>query len=92
MSFHFRKSVKPLTAGELLKDATNIYRTKDYIVKQRISICDVIDGNTVMVSDDVFYLRTPARDGLYEKIFVSMRRNLNGKRIKTALYTRQYVE
>ena len=45
-----------------------------------------------MISDDVFYTRTPSRDKLYEEIFVGMRRNPNGKRIKTALSTRQYVE
>jgi len=92
MFLNLRKASKSLTAGELLKDATNIYRTKGYIVKQRISISDVVDGNTVMFSDDIFYLRTPARDNLYEKMFVSIRRNLNGKRIKTALHTRHYVE
>ena len=92
MSFHSKKANKPLSITELVKEATNRYRTKEYIIKQRISICNVEDGNTVMVSDDVFYTRTPSRDKLYEEIFVGMRRNPNGKRIKTALSTRQYVE
>ena len=61
MSFHSKKANKPLSITELVKEATNLYRTKEYIIKQRISICNVEDGNTVMVSDDVFYLRTPAR-------------------------------
>lgn len=92
MSFHFVKTNSKLTAGELLKEHTNIYRTKDYIVKQRISLCEVADGNSFMISDDTFYLRTPERDSLFEKIFASKRRNINGKRMKTAIYTRQYVE
>lgn len=90
--FRLKKSSKFLTAGELLKNATNIYRTENYIVKQQISVSNVVDGNTVMISDDIFYFRTPVRDRMFEKIFESSRRNLNGKRIKTALQTRQYVE
>ena len=50
MSFHSKKANKPLSITELVKEATNLYRTKEYIIKQRISICNVEDGNTVMVS------------------------------------------
>ncbi len=90
--FRSKKSSKILTASELLRNSTNIYRTEQYIVKQQISVSNVIDGNTVMISDDIFYIRTPIRDRMFEKLFESTRRNLNGKRIKTALQTRQYVE
>ncbi|MBQ8749065.1 MAG: hypothetical protein IJZ29_01150 [Clostridia bacterium] len=90
--FRSKKSSKILTASELLRNSTNIYRTEQYIVKQQISVSNVIDGNTVMISDDIFYVRTPIRDRMFEKLFESTRRNLNGKRIKTALQTRQYVE
>ena len=90
--FRSKKSSKILTASELLRNSTNIYRTEQYIVKQQISVSNVIDGNTVMISDDIFYVRTPIRDRMFEKLFESTRRNLNGKRIKTALHTRHYVE
>lgn len=90
--FRSKKSSKILTASELLRNSTNIYRTEQYIVKQQISVSNVIDGNTVMISDDIFYIRTPIRDRMFEKLFESTRINLNGKRIKTALQTRQYVE
>ena len=50
MSFHSKKANKPLSITELVKEATNLYRTKEYIIKQRISICNVEDGNTVIVS------------------------------------------
>lgn len=92
MPFNFKKSNKSFTVKELLEEATNIYRTKEYIVKQKISINSCMAGNTVMVSEDVYYLRNHARDSVYEKVFISLRKNINGKRIKTALHTRQYVE
>ena len=92
MPFNFKRTNKCFSVKELLEDATNIYRTNDYIVKQRISISNVMDGNTVMMSEDVYFLRTPARDKLFEKLFVPMRKNINGKRIATSIQTRHYVE
>jgi len=92
MPFNFKKSNKSFSVEELLKNATNIYRTEKFIVKQTISISNVMDGNTVMISEDVYYLRTPVRDKIFEKIFISVRENIDGKRIKTALHTRRYVE
>ena len=47
---------------EFLKDATNVYRTKNYIVRQVIGLeYDSVEGAN-LCSYDTFYLRTKARD------------------------------
>ena len=75
---------------EFVKDASNVYRTKNYIVRQVIDLeYDSVEGAN-LCSYDTFYLRTKARDAEYESCFRS-RRQLNGKRLKTGLATRNYV-
>ena len=75
---------------EFVKDASNVYRTKNYIVRQVIDLeYDSVEGVN-FCSYDTFYLRTKARDAEYESCFRS-RRQLNGKRLKTGLATRNYV-
>ena len=45
-------------------NASNVYRTRDYIVKQAIEIQhDSVEAGNVF-SYDTFYKRTPARDPL----------------------------
>lgn len=74
-----------------MRDAVNVYRTKQYIVKQNISMgYNERDGKTV-ISHDTFYKRTPARDQQYDMFFSGLR-NHNGKRIPTFAYTRRYVD
>jgi hypothetical protein len=76
---------------EFLKDATNVYRTKNYIVKQLIGLeYDSVEGAN-LCSYDTFYLRTKARDAEYENFFKA-RRCVNGKRLTTGLATRKYVQ
>lgn len=76
---------------EFLKDATNVYRTKNYIVKQLIGLeYDSVEGAN-LCSYDTFYLRTKARDAEYENFFKA-RRFVNGKRLTTGLATRKYVQ
>ena len=76
---------------EFLKDATNVYRTKNYIVKQLIGLeYDSVEGAN-LCSYDTFYLRTKARDAEYENFFRT-RRCVNGKRLTTGLATRKYVQ
>jgi hypothetical protein len=76
---------------EFLKDATNVYRTKNYIVKQLIGLeYDSVEGAN-LCSYDTFYLRTKARDAEYESFFRA-RRCVNGKRLTTGLATRKYVQ
>ena len=51
---------------ELLQDAVNVYRTKNYIVKQDLYIDRNIDGDDILYSNDTFYLRNKNVDKLYE--------------------------
>lgn len=76
---------------EFLKNATNVYRTRDYIVRQRIVMrCDEEYGN-YLYSHDSYYRRTPRRDKEYEKAFAD-RVNMDGRRICTRMYAREYID
>lgn len=70
--------------------ATNVYRTRNYIVKQRIVFSEGRLGVTT-VSDDVFYERTPERDGKYEDLFGD-RLETDGRRVPAMGYIRRYVK
>lgn len=75
---------------EFVRNANNVYRTKNFIVKQEISIgCDSIEMNAVL-SRDTFYARTAVRDMEYEAYF-SRRRYVNGKRLPSTIYSRKYI-
>lgn len=76
---------------EFLRKADNVYRTRDYIVVQRISI--VYDGmeDPETVSRDVYYRRTRKRDADYEALG-RKRRNLDGKRLPATMHTRKYID
>ena len=76
---------------EFVQGADNVYRTKGYIVKQTIEIRYDCEEDNAVVSRDTFYKRSPVRDREYEIIFCT-RRNINGKRLPTTMYTRKYVE
>ncbi len=65
----------------------NVYRTKKYIVRQHIKIQTDTKGIKYLYSVDSYYRRTKGRDMLFEKFFL-----MNGKRIKTAMFTRKYYE
>lgn len=73
-----------------LKDAQNVYRTKEYIIKQDIAYLYDNDGNARIHSDDTYYLRTHKLDKQFELVFGN-RKNLNGKRIHAETYTKKYV-
>ena len=76
---------------EFAVGATNVYRTKYFIVKQSMSVNhDENEGNSV-ISHDTYYMRTRKRDAEYEQLF-STRKRLNGKRLPTTMYTRRYVD
>lgn len=76
---------------EFLKDASNVYRTRYYIVKQEIGLMSSVTNDNVLISNDTFYLRTPKRDAEYERIF-RYKTHLNGKRLPSSTYTRKYVD
>lgn len=76
---------------EFMDNAVNVYRTKDFIVKQVIGIQYDIEENNVVFSHDTFYRRTPERDMEYEILFCR-RHNLDGKRLPSTMYARTYIE
>jgi len=75
---------------DFLDDCVNVYRTKNYIVKQLldIEVSELFDN--VIISHDTFYLRTPARDTKYEKAFKG-KANIEGRRLPSTSSTRRYV-
>lgn len=76
---------------DYISDATNVYRTKNFIVKQRIGIQYDEEENTVTFSHDTYYKRTIQRDAEYELLF-GKRKRIDGKRLRTVMYARTYVE
>ena len=76
---------------DFMVDAMNIYRTRDFIVKQVIGIKYSDVENIAVISNDTFYRRTKKRDREYERIF-SERKQINGKRIPSTMYARTYVD
>lgn len=86
-----KKHAKCVYDMDFIDGADNVYRTDDYIVKQQIFYLDSDVGTTMVFSDDTYYLRTPQRDAEYEFAFQG-RSDINGKRLKSASYTRKYVD
>ena len=52
-----------------VENASNVYRTKTFIVRQEISLGSDPDGMNVTFSRDTMYLRTPKRDKEYEEYY-----------------------
>ena len=76
---------------DFLRDAANVYRTRDYIVKQCITLgYDEIYGS-YLSSRDTYYRRTRKRNRIYEEVF-SVRKSVNGRRIHTSMYARTYID
>jgi len=74
-----------------IEEAINVYRTPQFIVVQSIGIrFDDLEDNT-MFSFDTYYSRNKKRDKEYEHIFKN-RRHIDGKRIRTTMYARTYVD
>jgi hypothetical protein len=86
MNFNKNKDILP----DFLKDATNVYRTKKFIVNQKIAFCYDKQTYDQVVSIDTFYFRTRERDAEYE-YFLDFKKNINGKRMKAAMSSRKYV-
>lgn len=76
---------------EIFENATNVYRTKKYIVKQIISYKTHNELHNVLFSQDTFYKRTYLRDKYYESKYKN-KIDINGKRLKTACSTRKYID
>ena len=76
---------------DFMVDAMNVYRTRDFIVKQVIGIKYSDVENIAVISNDTFYRRTKKRDREYERIFRELK-HINGKRIPSTMYERTYVD
>lgn len=76
--------------AEFIKDATNVYRTKHFIVKQVLGVQTDAWMNNVVFSHDTFLMRTPLRDLEYEIAFKD-KKNINGKRLPSTMYARTYI-
>ena len=78
------------TLPDFMVDATNVYRTDNYIIKQDLYLDSDIDNQDFLYSKDTFYLRNRQIDKLYEMIFAG-RKNINGKRIPSKSHQRKYI-
>ena len=76
---------------DFMVSANNVYRTKEYIVKQQLTLVISENRDSYTISNDTYYVRTPKRDFEYALAF-QKRRNLNGKRLPSSTYTRKYVD
>ena len=76
---------------EIFENATNVYRTRKYIVKQIISYEVHNEFNNILYSQDTFYKRTYLRDKYYESKYKN-KIDINGKRLKTACSSRKYID
>ena len=74
---------------DFLENATNVYRTKKYIVKQDVFLEYDKCGNSRIYSKDTYYLCNKQLDKEFEYIFKD-RDCVNGKRVHSTLYTRRY--
>lgn len=75
---------------KMLEGATNIYRTKKYIVKQCMGMEYHDELYNVFCSQDTFIKRNKTRDKEYEKLF-NIKQDLNGRRIHSSMYSRRYL-
>lgn len=78
-------------APDFMEDAMNVYRTRDYIVKQVVCVKYSSVEYNLVLSHDTFYRRTKKRDREYERIFGD-RKHIDGKRIPSTMYARTYID
>lgn len=69
----------------------NIYRTKKHIVIQHIVYNKNPQYDNTLISHDTYYKRTHKRDLEYQSLFID-KDNIDGKRIPSTAYTRQYKD
>ena len=81
-----------MTTVDYLMEADNVYRTKDYIVCQKVSLCRSGKGNTLIMSEDTYLLRTKIRDMDYELVYRVRGKQINGKRMRSGSYIRKYID
>ena len=74
-----------------LELASNAYRTKKFIVTQRIMFRQTESDGSMILSVETFYARNDERDAIYEKVFQN-RINIDGRRLHTTMSTRSYIK
>ena len=77
--------------AEFLKEASNVYRTPHYIVRQRLGLLYNDEEANQLISRDTYYERTQERDAEYEIRF-KKRIKIDGKRIRTNVIVREYKQ
>ena len=75
---------------DFVENATNVYRTSEFIVLQIMEFRNHSERGVAFVSHDTYYLRTPERDAEYELMFF-MRDHIDGRRLPSTMYTRKYI-
>lgn len=76
---------------EFLIEASNVYRTKNYIVRQILTIQEKCESGNELFSFDTFFKRTKKRDKQYDIAF-SDRLNIDGKRLHSSAHSKHYVD
>lgn len=74
---------------DFMKEASNVYRTPRFIVRQRLGLLFNEEEANELISRDTYYARTPQRDAEYEAIF-RKRIKKDGKRIRVNVTAREY--
>ena len=69
----------------------NVYRTRDYIVKQELYLIVNVEQNTAVLSVDTYYRRTLLRDSKYLLLYKD-RKHIDGKRLPSNTYIRTYID
>lgn len=75
---------------DFMQGAYNVYRTPDFIVRQKLSFIVTKKGQTYMLSEDTYFYRTGQRNADYEFAF-QLRDHLEGRRIHASTHIRHYV-
>lgn len=69
----------------------NVYRTRDYIVKQELYLIVNAEQNNAILSIDTYYRRTLLRDSKYQLLYKE-RKHIDGKRLPSNTYIRTYID
>lgn len=69
----------------------NVYRTRDYIVKQELYLIVNAEQNNAVLSIDTYYRRTLLRDSKYQLLYKE-RKHIDGKRLPSNMYIRTYID
>lgn len=69
----------------------NMYRTRDYIVKQELYLIVNAEQNNAVLSVDTYYRRTLLRDSKYQLLYKD-RKHIDGKRLPSNTYIRTYID